>query len=54
LGNWFAAPGILARAAGLALLVGAGLAVYGIAVLATGAVRIRQLRAMLGRRGPAG
>jgi putative peptidoglycan lipid II flippase len=51
--DWFAAPGILVRAAGLALLVGSGLAVYGVAALATGAVQLRQLRAILGRRGPA-
>jgi len=50
--DWFAAPGFLVRAAALAMLVGAGLAVYGVAVLATGAIQIRQLRAMLGRRGP--
>jgi putative peptidoglycan lipid II flippase len=51
--DWFAAPGLLVRVAGLALLVGSGLAVYGIAVLATGALQFRQLRAMLGRRGRA-
>ena len=47
--DWFAAPGMVLRAGGLALLVGTGLLVYGAAILATGAVELRQLRILLGR-----
>jgi putative peptidoglycan lipid II flippase len=45
--EWFAAPGVVLRASGLALLVTAGLAVYGAAALISGAVEVRQLRALL-------
>ena len=50
--DWFAAPGVLLRAGGLALLVAAGLAVYGAAILLSGAVEVRQVRALLRRRPP--
>ena len=50
--DWFAAPGVLLRAGGLALLVASGLAVYGAAILLSGAVEVRQLRALLRRRPP--
>jgi len=53
LNEWFIAPGFLVRAGALALLVGAGLAVYSIAIVASGAVEIRQLRTMLRRQRPA-
>jgi putative peptidoglycan lipid II flippase len=49
----FAAPGALSRATALAALVGAGLAVYAAGTVASGAVEIRQLRSLLGQRGPA-
>ena len=48
--DWFAAPGVLLRAGGLGLLVASGLAVYGTAILLSGAVEVRQLRALLRRR----
>jgi hypothetical protein len=53
LADMFAAPGILARTAALAAVVGGGLAVYAVASLATGAVELRQLRTLLRRRGSA-
>jgi putative peptidoglycan lipid II flippase len=53
LAEMFAAPGVIPRFAGLAALVGAGLAVYAVGSLALGAVEIRQLRTVLRRRGPA-
>ncbi|KAB2916286.1 MAG: murein biosynthesis integral membrane protein MurJ [Hyphomicrobiaceae bacterium] len=50
---WLTPPqGILVRAGALAVLVGAGLAVYALAALLTGAVEIRQLRRLLARRPP--
>ena len=51
--DWFVAPSFLVRAGALAILVGAGLAVYGIVILLTGAMQMRQLRTLLRRRGPA-
>jgi putative peptidoglycan lipid II flippase len=48
----FTAPGFLPRTLALGAVVGGGLAVYAMATLATGAVQIRQLRALLRRRGP--
>jgi len=48
--EWFAAPGVLLRAGGLGLLVASGLAVYGTTILLSGAVEVRQLRALLRRR----
>ena len=49
-----AAPGVLSCSAGaLALLRdGSGLAVYALAILLSGAVEVRQLRALLRRRPP--
>jgi putative peptidoglycan lipid II flippase len=48
--DWFVAPSVLLRTSGLALLVGSGLAVYGAVILLSGAVEVRQLRALLRRR----
>jgi putative peptidoglycan lipid II flippase len=50
--DMFAAPGVLPRTAALGAVVGAGLAVYAIAILATGALELRQLRTLLRRGGP--
>jgi putative peptidoglycan lipid II flippase len=50
--DWFVAPGVLARAGGLALLVGSGLLVYALLVLLSGVVEVRQLRAALRRSRP--
>jgi putative peptidoglycan lipid II flippase len=47
--DWFADSGVIRRASGLALLVTAGLAVYGSAIVLSGAVELRQLRALLRR-----
>jgi putative peptidoglycan lipid II flippase len=52
LADRLAAPGILARTAALAAVVGTGLAVYTVASLATGALELRQLRTLLRGRGP--
>jgi putative peptidoglycan lipid II flippase len=49
----FANPSLVPRAIALALLVGAGLLVYAVGVLASGTLQVRQLRAMLRRQGPA-
>jgi hypothetical protein len=49
----FANPSLVPRAVALALLVGSGLLVYAVGVLASGTLQVRQLRAMLRRRGPA-
>ena len=50
LGPYFGSDsGFLAHLLALAVLIGAGLAVYGAAVLATGAINLRQLRKLLGR-----
>jgi putative peptidoglycan lipid II flippase len=56
LADIFTASGILLRVAALAAVVGGGLVVYGMACLATGAVALRQLRALLllRRGGPPG
>ena len=48
--EWFAAPSWSCASSGLGLLVTAGLAVYGAAILISGAVEVRQLRALLRRR----
>jgi putative peptidoglycan lipid II flippase len=48
--EWFAAPSVVLRAGGLGLLVASGLAVFGAAILLSGAVEVRQLRALLRRR----
>ncbi len=53
LNDAFSAPGILTRAAALAALVGAGLAVYAAGTVLSGVLEIRQLRSFLRRRGPA-
>jgi putative peptidoglycan lipid II flippase len=50
LADWFAAPGVVWRTLALAVVVGAGLAVYAVATLVTGAVEVRQLRTLLRRR----
>jgi putative peptidoglycan lipid II flippase len=51
--GWFGAPnGVLVRFGALAVLVGSGLVVYAISVLATGAVSIRQLRGLARRGAP--
>jgi len=50
--DWFVAPGVLMRAGGIAALVGSGLLVYGLLILLSGAVEIRQLRAALRRSRP--
>jgi len=47
--GWFDA-GIWLGVSGLAILVGSGLAVYGISALALGAVRLSELRGTLSRR----
>lgn len=49
--DWFAAPSILPRVGALTMLVGSGLVVYGVGILASGVVEVRQLRALV-RRGP--
>ncbi len=55
LGETFgAATPSLARFAALAALVGSGFAVYALAVFATGALNLRELRGFLGRRSPPG
>jgi len=54
LADMFAIASILSRFTALAAVVGAGLAVYAVATLATGALEIRQLRTLLGRGGSAG
>ena len=51
--DWFIAPGVLARVGALAMLVGSGLVVYGAVILLSGAMQVRQLRAMLRRARPA-
>ena len=52
---WFgAAGGFLTRTGALAALVGAGLAVYAVAVLALGILDLRQLRSYLRRTRPVG
>jgi putative peptidoglycan lipid II flippase len=51
LADLFAAPGVILRTLALAAVVGAGLAVYAAATLATGALEMRQLRTLLRRRG---
>jgi len=43
---------VVVRFGALAILVGAGLAVYAIAVLITGAISIRQLRGLARRGAP--
>jgi putative peptidoglycan lipid II flippase len=48
--DMFVAPGVIARTAALAAVVGAGLVVYAVATLATGALEVRQLRTLLRRR----
>ena len=48
--DWFIAPSVVLRTSGLALLVGSGMAVYGVVILLSGAVEVRQLRALLRRR----
>jgi putative peptidoglycan lipid II flippase len=53
LADAFGAPGLVERTAALATLVGAGLAVYAVASLVTGALQVRQLRTLMRRRGPA-
>ncbi|HEY1244613.1 MAG TPA: lipid II flippase MurJ, partial [Hyphomicrobiaceae bacterium] len=53
LAEMFTTPGVIARFAALAALVGAGLVVYAIGSVALGAIEIRQLRTLLRRRGPA-
>jgi putative peptidoglycan lipid II flippase len=50
--DWFSAPSVLVRAGALATLIGCGLAVYSTAILISGAVEVRQLRALLRRRPP--
>ena len=50
--SWFVDQSFLVRVGGLALLVGSGLAVYSAAILATGAVEMRQLRRLLQRPRP--
>jgi putative peptidoglycan lipid II flippase len=50
LADWFAAPGVAWRTLALVVVVGAGLAVYAMATLVTGAVEVRQLRTLLRRR----
>ena len=53
LAPWFGTPhSFLTRAGALAVLVGAGLAVYAIAVLASGVLELRQLRTLLQRGKP--
>ena len=53
LAPWFGTPHpFLVRAGALAVLVGAGLAVYAIAVLALGVLELRQLRSFLTRGRP--
>jgi putative peptidoglycan lipid II flippase len=55
LGSSFSAPAPpLVRVAALAALVASGLAVYALAVFATGALDMRQLRRLLERRTPSG
>jgi len=55
LAPWFgAAGGFLTRTSALAALVGAGLAVYAVAVLALGILDLRQLRSYLRRTRPVG
>jgi hypothetical protein len=55
LGETFgAATPSLLRFAALAVLVASGLAVYVLAVFATGALDMRELRGFLGRRVPPG
>jgi putative peptidoglycan lipid II flippase len=54
LADMFAIASILSRFTALSAVVGAGLAVYAVATLATGALEIRQLRTLLGRGGSAG
>ena len=50
---WFGpAQGVIARFTGLGALVGAGLAVYAAAVLALGAMELRQLRGLIRRNRP--
>jgi putative peptidoglycan lipid II flippase len=51
LADMFVAPGVLLRTVALAAVVGAGLAVYAVATLVTGALEVRQLRTLLRRRG---
>lgn len=48
--EWFAAPSLALRAGGLCALVTAGLAVYGAAILFSGVIEVRQLRALLRRK----
>jgi putative peptidoglycan lipid II flippase len=50
--DWFTAPGVLMRVGALAILVGSGLVVYGAVILLSGAMQMRQLRAMLRRARP--
>jgi putative peptidoglycan lipid II flippase len=49
--EWFATPGVLRRGGALGLLVGSGLVVYAAAVLASGAIEVRQLRTLFRRPG---
>ncbi len=52
---WFgSATGFLTRTSALAMLVGAGLVVYALAVLAVGVLDLRQLRGLLRRTRPEG
>jgi putative peptidoglycan lipid II flippase len=51
LADMFVAPGVLQRTVALVVMVTAGLMVYAVATLATGALEVRQLRALLRRRG---
>jgi putative peptidoglycan lipid II flippase len=51
LADMFAASGALVRTVALAAVVGAGLVVYAMATLVTGALEVRQLRTILRRRG---
>jgi putative peptidoglycan lipid II flippase len=51
---WLASSqGVLVRGSALAAMVGAGLLVYAVSVLATGVIGLRQLRSLLRRRPPA-
>jgi putative peptidoglycan lipid II flippase len=50
LGPYFASDrSVAVHVMALAALIGAGLAVYAVIVVATGAIKIRQLRKLLGR-----
>ena len=52
---WLASSqGVLVRGSALAALVGAGLLVYAVSILATGVIGLRQLRGLLRRQPPAG